>query len=296
MPRTAQKVADLAEEGEHMTDALAAVLEAAEEQGAVTWADVSDDITSGEWGRLIEKGLLVDADGEGFVVDDPDGTREALDDADPTAMMDDVEFKFTTYDKIAVATVFVMMIGYAFSSVRSVVGETLNLFLGPLEAALPFYLVILVLAVLTGLFSAIVQDNLMNMDIMSGYKEQTKQLKERRKRAKERGDDEELQKIQEEQMEMMAENLDMFKAQFRPMIWIMAFTIPVFLWMFWIVRDLGVTVVSPVIIFPLAGEIDTWTTGIIGPIEVWIVWYAFISISFGQIMRKALNVQTSPGS
>ena len=293
MPRTAQKVDDLAEEGEHMTDALATVLETAEEKGTVTWADVSDDITSGEWGRLIEKGLLVDAGGEGFVVDDPDGAREALENADPTAMMDSVDFKFTQYDKLAIATVFVMMIGYAFSSVRAVVGETLNLVLGPLESILPFYLVILVLAVLTGLFSAIVQDNLMNMDIMEGYKEQTKDLKERRKQAKERGDEEEMQKIQEEQMAMMAENLDMFKAQFRPMIWIMAFTIPVFLWMYWIVRDVTVTVTSPVLIIPLAGEISTWTSGIVGPIEAWIVWYALISMSFGQIMRKALNVRTS---
>lgn len=293
MPRTAQKVDELAEEGEHMTDALATVLSVAEEQGVVTWADVSDDISSGEWGRLIEKGLLVDAGGEGFVVDDPEGAQEALEDADPTAMMDSVDFKFTQYDKVAIGVVFVMMIGYAFSSVRSVIGETLNVVLGPLEAALPFYLVIFVLAVLTGLFSAIVQDNLMNMDIMEGYKEQTKDLKERRKAAKERGDDEALEKIQEEQMAMMSENLDMFKAQFRPMIWIMAFTIPVFLWMFWIIRDVTVTVTSPVLIMPIAGEISTWTSGIIGPIEAWIVWYALVSISFGQIMRKALNVRTS---
>jgi uncharacterized membrane protein (DUF106 family) len=292
MPRTAQKVDELAEEGEHMTDALATVLEAAEEKGAVTWADVSDDITSGEWGRLIEKGLLVDAGGEGFVVDDPEGARDALEDSDPTAMMDSVDFKFTIYDKMAVATVFVMMLGYAFDPIRTVVGETLYIVLGPLESVLPFYLLILVLAILTGLFSAIVQDNLMNAEIMEGYKEQTQELKERRKRAKERGDDEEIQKIQEEQMAMMSENLDVFKAQFRPMIWIMSFTIPVFLWLYWFVRDLGVTVASPVIILPLAGEMESWTTGVIGPMQAWIVWYALISISFGQIMRKALNVQT----
>jgi len=96
-------------------------------------------------------------------------------------------------------------------------------------------------------------------------------------------------------MEMMTENLGMFKAQLRPMIWIMSFTIPVFLWLFWIVRDLGVTVHSPVLIVPLAGEFETWTSTVIGPIQAWIVWYALISISFGQILRKALNVQTSPG-
>ncbi|PSQ50297.1 HTR-like protein, partial [Halobacteriales archaeon SW_7_65_23] len=83
MPRTARKVDELADEGEHMTDALGTVLTVAEEQGTVTWSDVSDDISSGEWGRLIEKGLIVDAGGDGFVLDDPDGVRDALDDADP---------------------------------------------------------------------------------------------------------------------------------------------------------------------------------------------------------------------
>ncbi|MFC7059375.1 DUF106 domain-containing protein [Halovenus salina] len=296
MPRTAQKVDELADEGEHMTDALATVLDVAEEQGTVTWSDVSDEMTSGEWGRLIEKGVLVDADGDGFVIDDPEGIRDALDDADPTAMVDSVDFAFTTYDKMAVATVVVMMIGYAVKPVRTLVGQTLNVVLGPLESVLPFYLLVLVLAVLTGLFSALVQDNLMDPEIMAGYREQTQNLKERRERAKERGDDEEIQKIQEEQMAMMSENLDVFKAQFRPMIWIMSFTIPVFLWLYWFVRDLGVTVASPVIVYPLAGEVSTWTTGILGPIEAWIVWYALISMSFGQIMRKALNVQTSPSS
>ena len=295
MPRTAQKVDELADEGEHMTEALATVLEVAEEKGTVTWADVSDDISSGAWGRLIEKGLLVDAGGEGFVVDDPEGTRDALEDADPTAMSEDADFNFTTYDKMALAGVVVLMVGYAFGSVRAVIGRTLNIFLGPLEGILPFYLVILVLATLTGMYSALVQDNLMNTQVMSGYKEKSQELKERRKRAKERGDEEELEKIQEEQMEMMTENLGMFKAQLRPMIWIMSFTIPVFLWLFWIVRDLGVTVHSPVLVVPLAGEFETWTSTVIGPIQAWIVWYALISISFGQILRKALNVQTSPG-
>jgi uncharacterized membrane protein (DUF106 family) len=294
MPRTAQKVDELAEEGEHMTDALASVLEAAEKEGTVTWADVSDDISTGAWGRLIEKGLLIDADGDGFVVDDPEGARDALEDADPSAMVDSVDFAFKTYDKMAVGFLFIIMTGYAYTPVRDAVAGTLNIVLGPLEAMLPFYLVILILAVLTGLASALIQDNLMNADIMEGYKEQMEDIKQRRKEAKERGDDEALQEIQEEQMSMMAENLDMFKAQFRPMIWIMTFTIPVFLWLYWVVRDLGITVESPVLVFPLAGEMETWTTSVIGPMQAWIVWYAFISISFGQIMRKALNVQTSP--
>ncbi len=292
MPRTAEKVDELAEEGEHMTDALEEVLDVAEEQGTVTWGDVSDSISSGAWGRLIEKGLLVDVDGAGFVIDDPDGVRDALEEADPTTESPDVSF--SVYDKMAIFALMGLFVGYAFSSARAAIGETINLFLGPLEAAMPFYLVILILALLTGLFSSIMQDNLMNPEIMGSYKEKTEALKERRKEAKERGDDEALEEIQQEQMEMMTENLGMMKAQFRPMIWIMLFTIPVFLWLFWIVRDLGVTVTDPVIIMPFFGELHDWQAGVVGPIEVWLVWYFICSLGFTQILRKALNVQTSP--
>lgn len=292
MPRTAQKIEDLADEGEHMTDALEAVLQVAEDKGTVTWGDVSDEMSSGAWGRLIEKGLLVDVDGEGFVVDDPDGVRDALEEAEPASESDDMNW--TVYDKMAIFTLAGLFAGYFFSSARAAIGETLNIFLGPLESMMPFYLVILVLALLTGLFSSIVQDNLMNMDMMGDYREKQEDLKQRRKEAKERGDDEALEEIQKEQMQMMSENLGVFKAQFRPMIWIMLFTIPVFLWLYWIVRDVGVTVSDPVMVMPFVGGLSHWQAGVLGPIEGWLVWYFVCSLGFTQILRKALNVQTSP--
>jgi uncharacterized membrane protein (DUF106 family) len=293
MPRTAQKVNELADEGQHMTDALGAVLDVAEEKGRVTWGDVSDDISSGAWGRLIEKGLLVDADGEGFVVNDPDGVREAIGEADPTPDSDQ-DTGWTIYDKMAGLAVMGLFVGYAFNSARAAIGSTIDLFLGPLESTMPFYLVVLVLAVLTGLFSSVLQDNLMNMEVMGEYREKTQALKERRKKAKERGDDEALERIQEEQMEMMTDNLGVFKAQFRPMVWIMMLTIPVFLWLYWMVLDVGVTVDSPVIVMPIFGEMESWRAGAVGPFQTWLLWYFICSLGFSQVMRKALNVRTSP--
>lgn len=293
MPRTAEKVEELAADGENNTKALATVLDVAEEKGTVEWDDVDDEIDSGEWGRLIEKGLLVKADGTEYVLDDPEGTREALEEADPAAI-DDSESPWGIYDKLAIFVLLGMFVGYAFSGVRASIGGTLDIFLGPFESVMPFYLVILVLAVLTGLFSSIVQDRLMDLDAMGDYKEKAAELKERRKEAKEKGDEEELDRIQEEQMEMMTQNIGMLQTQFRPMIWIMVFTIPIFLWLYWIVRDLGVTVVEPVIVMPFFGAMASWQTGVLGPIEAWIVWYFVCSLGFTQILRKALNVQTSP--
>ena len=275
-----------------MTDALSTVLEVAEEQGVVTWGDVSDDLTTGQWGRLIETGLLIDADGNGFVVDDPDGVREALGEAEP-AEDEESDTSWSTYDKAAGLAALGIMVGYMDPGIRAMVGSTIDVLLGPLEASLPFYMVILALAVMTGLWSTILQDNLMNMDVMSGYQEKNKELRERRKEAKERGDDEALKEIQQEQMEMMSENAGMFKAQFRPMVWIMLLTIPVFLWMYWMILDVGVGE-GVVMVMPLIGEVTGWQMGVLGPIQAWIVWYFVCSMGFAQIMRKALNVQTSP--
>jgi len=294
MPRTEEKVERLAEEGEHLTDALGSVLDVAEEKGTVTWSDVSEDISSGEWGRLIETGLLVDADGEGFVIDDPEGIREALSDADPTAMMEDQDTSWTSYDKAAGLVVIGLFVGYWLPSARQTIGSTLDVIFGPLANVMPFHVVILVLATLTGLFSAIMQDNLSNPAVMGEYREKSQKLKERREKAKERGDEEELERIQEEQMEMMTQNLGVFKAQFRPMVWIMMLTIPVFLWMLWMVLDVGVAEGSSAIVIPIAGEVDSWTKTLVGPIQMWIVWYFLCSLGFSQIMRKALNVQTTP--
>ena len=96
-------------------------------------------------------------------------------------------------------------------------------------------------------------------------------------------------------MEMMSENIGVFKAQFRPMVWIMSLTIPVFLWMYWLVRDGTVdAALDTVIIMPLVGDVSSWTTGVVGPFEAWLLWYFVCSLGFTQVLRKTLNVRTSP--
>ncbi len=278
-----------------MTDALVAVLDVAEEKGTVTWGDVSDDLTSGQWGRLIEKGLLVDADGEGFVLEDPDGVRDALEESDPAAMGDDdEESSWTQWDKMAGVAALAAMAGYYFEGIRAVVGGAIDVLLGPLETMLPFYVVIIILAVLTGLWSTILQDKLMDSEVMGEYQERMQDIQERRKDAKERGDDAELERIQEEQMEAMGDQLGMFKAQFRPMVWIMLLTIPAFLWMYWMIRDGHLTEVEgPVMVLPMVGPIGDWQDTVF-VVPAWIVWYFLCSLSFTQLLRKALNVQTTP--
>ncbi|CCQ34042.1 Htr-like protein [Halorhabdus tiamatea SARL4B] len=290
MARTGEKIDRLVADDASMETAIQTVLATAEEQGTVAWGDVSDELTSGQWGRLIETGLLVDADGDGFVIDDPDGVHEALEETDADAEDDDSGW--STWDKLAGVGVIALFLGYSMTSIRNLVGGSIDLILGPLESLLPFYLVILVLATLTGLWSTLLQDNLMDMSGMSQHQEKMEELNERREAAQERGDQEELDRIQQEQMDMMSDQLGAFTKQFRPMVWIMLLTIPVFLWMYWRVPQLAVD--GNAIVMPFFGSKESWGAGTLGPWPAWLFWYFICSLSFTQIIRKALNVQTSP--
>jgi uncharacterized membrane protein (DUF106 family) len=177
---------------------------------------------------------------------------------------------------------------------RDLIGGVMDVFLGPLDTALPFYAVVMVLAVVTGLYSTLLQANLMDTEKMGEYQAKMQEIQERRKEAKERGDDEALDRIQDEQMEAMGDQMGMFKEQFRPMVWIMFLTIPVFLWMYWKVGigDPGSGEFGTIVL-PLRGSVG-WKERILGPIQVWIVWYFLCSMGFTQILRKGLDIDISP--
>ena len=288
------------DDDDQMAGVVQLVLDRAED-GAVTYGDVRDDVDSGRWGRLIDRGILVE-NGEEYVVRDPEGVRTGLEEAtkEPSVSLDldmpdepEGDSSWSIYDKAAAVGSIGLFAGYSISSVRNVIGNTLDLLLGPLEANLPFYVVVMVLALFTGLYSTLLQANLMDMDKMAYYQDRMKVLQDQREQAKEAGDDEALDQLQKEQMQAMGENLGMFKEQFRPMVWIMLFTIPVFLWMYWMILADGTTITPATIVLPIFGE-TTWTGGVLGPIQAWIVWYFLCSMGFTQIIRKALDIQTTP--
>jgi uncharacterized membrane protein (DUF106 family) len=295
MARTAAKVEDLVRENPEFEDILADLLD---REGEIRWRDVKDDMTSGQWGRLLQKDILVEAE-DGFEFDDREAVEEALGTADEIEFDTDVDLddegsSWSTYDKAAAVGAIAMFAGYSVGSVRNVVGTVLDFFLGPLDAALPFFAVIMVLAVITGLYSTILQNELMDMDRMGAYQERMKKIQEKQKAARDRGDDEALERIREEQMDAMGDQMGMFKEQFRPMVWIMLITIPVFLWMYWKIRPpTHLTGGEQYLILPLTGQIEL-AAGVVGPLQAWILWYILNSIGFSQIIRKSLNMQTTP--
>ena len=296
MSRIERKVRSLVTADAEMKPAIETVLDNATDN-EVQWVDVRDEISSGQWGRLIEKGVLVDGD-SGFRIESPDAVREGL-----TEESDDEEIEgssWTKWDKGAAALTVGLFAGYAWAPARNVVAGAIDLVLGPLTDVVPFYVVVMIIALATGLYSTLLRVALMDTEKMGKYKAQMDAIKEKREAAKERGDDEALEEIQQEQMEAMGDQLGMFKEQFRPMVWIMFLTIPAFLWMFWVIGYRGSesaypSVATQEIVMPLAGTV-TWDTGIVGPMQVWIVWYFLCSMAFTQLVQKSLDIKMSPTS
>ena len=294
MSRIERKVRSMVDADAEMKSAIRTVLDSATDD-EVQWVDVRDSITSGQWGRLIEKGILVDGDA-GFRIEEPEAIRAGLE--EPGDSGEEIETTtWSKWDKGAAAVTVTMFAGYAWEPARNIVGSAVDVLLAPVLDILPFYAVIMIIAIATGLYSTLLRVALMDMDKMGQYREQMEEVKERREAAKERGDEEALDEIQEEQMEMMGDQLGMFKEQFRPMVWIMFLTIPAFLWMYWVVGYRGSVAHHEIesLVIPLAGTVD-WTTAILGPIQVWIVWYFLCSMAFQQVIQKGLNINMTPSS
>ena len=301
MSKVERRVRSLVREDGEMRDAIQVVLDNAS-GGEVRWVDVRDEISSGQWGRLIEKEILIDGE-EGFALADREGIEAGLEDDDDSGGSD-VETPETTtwskWDKLAGVATLGAFVGYAVPPVRNAIAGAIDVVLGPLLNVVPFYVVIMVIALGTGLYSTLLRAGLMDMEKMGAYQDRMKDIQERRKEAEKRDDDEALDEIQEEQMEAMGDQLGMFKEQFRPMVWIMFLTIPAFLWMFWVIGYRGSEAAYPAVaaqelVVPLAGTV-TWDTGIVGPIQMWILWYFLCSMAFTQLVQKSLNIEMSPSA
>ncbi|GAA0270024.1 DUF106 domain-containing protein [Halobacterium noricense] len=288
MSRTAEKVRSLVREDPELADVLEDLLD---HEGEIRWRDVKGDVSSGQWGRLLEKDVLVES-GEGFEFADPDGVREGL---EPEEELDESpeSSSWSKWDKLAAVGSFAAILGYNFQPIQNTIGGAVEVVLGPLDAMLPFYVVVMALAVLTGLYSTLLQANLTDMSKMSKYQERAQQLQDKMSEAKERGDEAEIERLREEQMEAFGDQAGMLKEQFRPMAWIMLLTIPAFLWMYWKLGTGQVTGEEVQMVLPLMGEVN-FNTGRALVFPVWIIWYMVCSFSFSNVIRKALNIQTTP--
>jgi len=177
--------------------------------------------------------------------------------------------------------------------VRQVVGGAMDLILGPLLLTpfdLPFYVMIVILSALTGLYSSLLQKYTIDyervQEVQGGMKEFQKEYRD----AQLSKDEKRLKKLESKRDKMMKEQLEVSQEQFKPMAYILLVSIPIFLWLIYklpLAAELPGNLAN--IIFPYFGPRAIWN-GAVWIVPAWILWYMICSISISQVIRKSMNI------
>ncbi|GFO96712.1 hypothetical protein ig2599ANME_0901 [groundwater metagenome] len=168
---------------------------------------------------------------------------------------------------------------------RDIIGKIVGELLNPLLSILPLYIIIFILAAITGLYATLIQKYTMDWELMRRVQERAKVMQKELRQAQLTNNAQKIKKLQAQQAEMMEDQMGMMKQQFKPMLYISIISIPLFFWVYLAIAQ------SPnaSIIFPFWGE-QKLTDKIFWEIQYWLFWYFICSMPVSQITRKALNI------
>ena len=187
---------------------------------------------------------------------------------------------------IAMGFMMLVMWAYTIEWLRVGVGKAIDSILAPLvnDFGIPFYILIVILSAFTGLYSSILQKYTIDYEKMTESQERMKVFQTEYREATLSQDEKRIKKLEARRDRVMKEQMEMSQQQFKPMIYIMVLTIPIF---FWLLYRLAQT--TSTITLPYYG-MHALTDPIIWVIPAWILWYMICSITISQVIRKALNI------
>jgi uncharacterized membrane protein (DUF106 family) len=187
---------------------------------------------------------------------------------------------------IALGFMMLMMFSYSVEWLKVGVGRGIDVAFAPLVEGfkIPFYILIVILSALTGLYSSIIQKYTIDYEKMTETQERMKEFQTEYREAQLSQDEKKIKKMEAKKERVMKEQLEMSQNQFKPMAYILVLTVPIFFWLLFRLNQ-----VQSTITFPYIG-----TVGLHNPavwiIPAWILWYMICSITLSQIIRKSLNI------
>jgi uncharacterized membrane protein (DUF106 family) len=184
------------------------------------------------------------------------------------------------------AFMFLMMWAYTVPWLREGVGQGMDAAFAPIVVGfgIPFFILIVILSSLTGLYSSIVQKYTIDYDRMTESQERMKDFQNEYREATLSQDEKKIKKLEAKKDRVMKEQLEMSQQQFKPMTYILVLSVPIF---FWLLYRLAQT--TSLITMPYLGT-HTLSTAVVWIIPAWMFWYMICSITLSQVIRKSLNI------
>ncbi|MDI9633815.1 MAG: EMC3/TMCO1 family protein [Methanolinea sp.] len=178
-----------------------------------------------------------------------------------------------------------MILSYSIEPVREGVGRGLDSVFGPLAEMVPFFVLIIILAAITAIYSSLIQKYTIDYERLTEVQEKLKAFQKEYREAQLSGDEKRIKKLDAKRDRVMKEQLELSQQQFTPMAYILIITVPIF---FWLLFRLGMAPDAP-ITMPFFGE-HALSAPVLGPVPAWILWYMICSLTISQVIRKSLNI------
>jgi uncharacterized membrane protein (DUF106 family) len=187
---------------------------------------------------------------------------------------------------VALLFMMLMMFSYSIQWLRTTVGHSIDLVFSPLvvDFRIPFFILIVILSAITGLYSSIIQKYTIDYERMTDVQERMKEFQKEYREAQLSQDEKKIKKLDAKKDRVMREQLELSQQQFKPMAYILVLTVPIFFWLLYRLSQLHTTITLPYY------GIHNLTDPILWVIPAWMVWYMICSITISQVIRKALNI------
>ena len=187
---------------------------------------------------------------------------------------------------IALAVMMLMMISYTIEPLRVGVGRAIDAVFAPIvaEFQIPFFILIVILSAVTGLYSSIIQKYTIDYERMTEVQERMKEFQKEYREAQLSMDEKRIKKLDSKKDRVMKEQLELSQQQFKPMAYILVLTVPIFFWLLYRLSQIDTTIT-----LPFAG-LQSLTGPVLWVLPAWIVWYMICSLTLSQVIRKALNI------
>jgi uncharacterized membrane protein (DUF106 family) len=181
--------------------------------------------------------------------------------------------------------IFLMFGIIMFPNMRDNIGTMMDMFLKPLFGDLPIHMRIFVLAAFTGIYASLIQKYTMDWSLMKRVQEKSKLIQKEMRQAQLSNNAQKIKKLEGQYQEMMGDQMEMFKQQFKPMLYISIISIPLFYWVYLLISQNP----NATMMFPFWGE-QNLNAKVFWQFQYWLFWYFMCSIPVSQMTRKALNV------
>ncbi|WNY26415.1 DUF106 domain-containing protein [Methanolapillus ohkumae] len=183
-----------------------------------------------------------------------------------------------------------LFIGVMFQSVRDGIGQVMDVIMSPvllLVGESNFFLLLSAMAIITAIYSSLIQKYLVDQNQMRDFQERMKVYQRDMKEAQKTQNTYLLKKLEEQQAGMMEEQMNMMKQQFKPMFYIVIISLPLLMWAYYYIGGHP----DATLVFPFWGT--QFLSDKLFIFTYWLYWYILSSFAFSQVLRKFMNITTA---